>query len=227
MEHGPEEEIEQGIDMELQGSVTIPAAPEQVWEGLNDPEVLRMCIPGCEEVRQISAQEMHARIMLKLGPVRANFVGKVLMTDVRAPHGYTLNFEGSGGSAGFARGSSVISLRSTLEGTLLDYTAQASVAGKLGQIGGRLMDASARQLADRFFVAFKAQLTESAAEGQQVAVVETATSKGFPVIAQAAGSGLPLPGAPWFDNEKPRLLWFFAGVAATAIGVWMGAHWLR
>ena len=213
--------------MEFQGSVTIPAAPEQVWQALNDPDVLRLCIPGCEEVRQISAQEMHARLLLKLGPVRANFVGKVLMTDVRAPHGYTLNFEGSGGSAGFARGSSVITLTPIADGTQLDYTAQASVAGKLGQIGGRLMDASARQLADRFFAAFKAQLTESAAEGQQLAVVPTTTSERFPVIAQAAGSGLPSAGANWFEAEKPRLMWFSAGVAATVIGVWMGAHWLR
>ena len=213
--------------MELHGSVTIPAAPEQVWQALNDPDILRLCIPGCEEVRQISAQEMHARLLLKLGPVRANFVGKVLMTDVRAPHGYTLNFEGSGGSAGFARGSSVITLTPIADGTQLDYTAQASVAGKLGQIGGRLMDASARQLADRFFAAFKAQLTESAAEGQQLAVVPTATSERFPVIAQAVGSGLPSAGATWFEIEKPRLLWFSAGVAATVIGVWMGAHWLR
>lgn len=213
--------------MEFQGSVTIPAAPEQVWQALNDPDVLRLCIPGCEEVRQISAQEMHARLLLKLGPVRANFVGKVLMTDVRAPHGYTLNFEGSGGSAGFARGSSVITLTPIADGTQLDYTAQASVAGKLGQIGGRLMDASARQLADRFFAAFKAQLTESAAEGQQLAVVPTATSERFPVIAQAAGSGPSSPATNWFEIEKPRLMWFAAGVVSTAIGVWMGAHWLR
>ena len=213
--------------MELQGSVTIPAAPEQVWQALNDPEMLRLCIPGCEEIRQISAQEMHARLMLKMGPVRANFVGKVLMTDVRAPHGYTLNFEGSGGSAGFARGSSVITLTSTADGTQLDYTAQASVAGKLGQIGGRLMDASARQLADRFFAAFKAQLTESADEGQLVAVAPTTTSAHFPVIAQAAGSGPSSPAINWFEAEKPRLMWFAAGVVSTAIGVWMGAHWLR
>jgi carbon monoxide dehydrogenase subunit G len=218
---------QQGSDMELQGSVTIPAAPEQVWHALNDPEVLRLCIPGCEEIRQISAQEMHARLMLKMGPVRANFVGKVLLTDVRPPLGYTLNFEGSGGSAGFARGSSVIALTATADGTQLDYTAQASVAGKLGQIGGRLMDASARQLADRFFTAFKAHLTESAAGGRQIAIAPTATSERFPVIAQPASSNASSPGATWFENEKPRLMWFAAGVVSTAIGVWMGAHWLR
>jgi uncharacterized protein len=213
--------------MELQGSVTIPAPPEQVWEALNDPEVLRLCIPGCEEIRRISAQEMHARLMLKMGPVRANFVGKVLLSDMRPPLGYTLNFEGSGGSAGFARGSSVITLTPTADGTQLDYTAQASVAGKLGQIGGRLMDASARQLADRFFAAFKAQLSEPPAEAQAVVIAPTATLERLPVTAQAAGISDPSPGANWFANEQPRLMWFAAGVVSTAIGVWMGAHWLR
>ena len=221
--------------MELQGSVTIPAAPQQVWQALNDPEILRLCIPGCEEVRQISPQEMHARVMLKLGPVRANFVGKVVMTDVRPLLGYTLNFEGSGGSAGFARGSSVIVLTPTAEGTRLDYTAQASVAGKLGQIGGRLMDASARQLADRFFAAFKTQLTSVTSGERQIAIAQsgpaetesaTAASANFPIVSRATAAQSP-PGENWFDKEKPRLLWFAAGMACTATGVWIGAHWLR
>lgn len=222
--------------MELQGSVTIPAAPQQVWQALNDPEILRLCIPGCEEVRQISPQEMHARVLLKLGPVRANFVGKVLLTDVRPLLGCTLNFEGSGGSAGFARGSSVITLNAIAEDTRLDYTAQASVAGKLGQIGGRLMDASARQMADRFFAAFKAQIA-GAATGERPIVVAQSASAGaeattaapthFPVVARAASAAQSSQGESWLDKEKPRLLWFVAGVAATTIGVWMGAHWLR
>lgn len=219
--------------MELQGSVTIPAEPQQVWQALNDPEILRLCIPGCEEVRQISPQEMHARVVLKLGPVRANFVGKVLLTDVRPLLGCTLNFEGSGGSAGFARGSSVIALTPTAEGTRLDYTTQASVAGKLGQIGGRLMDASARQLADRFFAAFKAQIAGTASGERQMAISQTAPAgtepataapANFPVVARA---GSAPQGENWFAKEKPRLLWFAAGVASTATGVWMGAHWLR
>ena len=237
--------------MELQGSVNIPAAPEQVWQALNDPEVLRKCIPGCEEVRQISPQEMHARVMLKLGPVRANFVGKVLLTDVRPLLGCTLNFEGSGGSAGFAKGSSVISLASVAGGTQVDYTAQASVAGKLGQIGGRLMDASARQMADRFFAAFKDEVS-----GATTGDVATTVSRGFAPLepsrpSEVAGATIsaaatatgqapatftrpsvdhsarnPVP-EHWFDRQKPFLLWFAAGVFATALGVWMGAHWLR
>ena len=224
--------------MELQGSVTIPAAPQQVWQALNDPGILRLCIPGCEEVRQISPQEMHARVMLKLGPVRANFVGKVLLTDVRPLLGCTLNFEGSGGSAGFARGSSVIALTPTAEGTRLDYTAQASVAGKLGQIGGRLMDASARQLANRFFEAFKAQITGSASSERPIAVAQSSPSSeglestiaapaNFPIVPQLSSASSSPQTENWFDKEIPRLLWFAAGMACTATGVWIGAHWLR
>ena len=114
--------------MELNGSVTIAAPIETVWQALNNPDTLRRCIPGCEEVRQISPTEMHARVTLRMGPVRATFVGKVLLTDVRAPDGCTLNFEGSGGAAGFAKGSSVIALTTVAGGTLLNYTTQASVA---------------------------------------------------------------------------------------------------
>lgn len=223
--------------MELQGSVTIFAATQQVWQALNDPEILRKCIPGCEEIRQISPHEMHARLMLKLGPVRANFVGKVLLTDVRPLLGCTLNFEGSGGSAGFAKGSSVISLTSIDEGTRLDYTAQASVAGKLGQIGGRLMDASARQLADRFFVAFKTQVSDAGSNERPLAIAAVSGSGGtespasapasFPIVPRVSTASSRVQIEHWFAKEKPRLLWFSAGVVATSIGVWMGAHWLR
>ena len=231
--------------MELQGSVTIPAAPGQVWQALNDQHVLRKCIPGCEEVRQISPHEMHARVLLKLGPVRANFIGKVLLTDVRPLLGCTLNFEGSGGSAGFAKGSSVIALTSVPDGTQVDYTAQASVAGKLGQIGGRLMDASARQMADRFFAAFKQEVSQvNVAETANTAMHEiapSAMSGAVPFAAAAAMAHAPSiithPGMAhsaqnpvpehWLDRQKPFLLWFAAGVFATALGVWMGAHWLR
>jgi uncharacterized protein len=204
--------------MELQGSVTIAASPEQVWQALNDPEVLRLCIPGCEEVQQISPEELHARVQLRMGPVRARFAGKVRMTDVRPLQGYTLNFEGSGGSAGFARGSSVVSLLAEGEGTKLDYTAQASVAGKLGQIGGRLMDASARQLADKFFTNFKAHLTTGGVVGELPVALD--------VQASLAQRNTPLPRREG-SSEVPRLLWFFAGVMATSIGVWIGSHWLR
>lgn len=205
--------------MELLGSVTIPASPQQVWQALNNPEILRQCIPGCEEVQQISAEEMHARVLLRMGPVRARFAGKVKMTDIRPLQGYTLNFEGSGGSAGFAKGQSVITLKAVGNDTQLDYTAQATVAGKLGQIGGRLIDASSKQLADKFFANLKWVL---AGEG---AVADTAT--GSPEMGSVTHSRSQPVQAPSAGSEFTRLVWFFAGVAATSIGVWMGAHWLR
>jgi uncharacterized protein len=231
--------------MELQGSVTISATPAQVWQALNDPEVLRQCIPGCEEVQQISPEEMRARVLLRMGPVRARFVGKVKMTDVHPLQGYTLHFEGSGGSAGFARGSSVVTLATVDGATLLSYTAQASVAGKLGQIGGRLMDASAGQLAAKFFNNFKAYLSEDEASSVAADLSTSSLSDGVPSVTshpampatakagQMASSALGTPAAPalaagsWTERELPRLLWFVAGVAATSLGVWMGAHWLR
>ena len=212
--------------MELNGSVTIPASIEAVWLALNNPDTLRRCIPGCEEVRQISPTEMHARVALRMGPVRATFVGKVLLTDVRAPIGCTLNFEGSGGGAGFAKGNAVIALTEVPGGTQLNYTTQASVAGKLGQIGGRLMDASAKQLADRFFAAFKAEVggeatTEATAETQTPGAALTAPA----AVVASMPTSMPEHGS--LQTESSRLLWFAAGAASTALGVWMGSHWLR
>ena len=214
--------------MELQGSVTIPALPGQVWQALNDPEILRRCIPGCEEVQQITPEEMHARVLLRMGPVRARFAGKVKMTDIRPLQGYTLNFEGSGGSAGFARGSSVITLTPVGEATKLDYTVQASVAGKLGQIGGRLIDASSKQLADKFFSSFKDALADT---GDGPAVQALTVAPGDAENASARGAmhvttHKPVP-VSWTGSDGLRLVWFCAGVAATSLGVWMGSHWLH
>lgn len=218
--------------MELHGSVTISAPLDKVWNALNDPEILRQCIPGCEEIEQVAADELHARVLLKMGPVRARFAGKVKMTDIRPQQGYTLNFEGSGGSAGFARGSSVITLQTVGGATQLDYTAQASVAGKLGQIGGRLMDASARQLADRFFEAFKCTVADEGHLGDdaqpQVALLPVHDKVGAATVPHTPPyPPQPTPSTGWMAAEAPRLLWFCAGVVATSAGVWMGARWLH
>ena len=215
--------------MELQGRITLSAPRRTVWQALNDPEILRRCIPGCEEVKQISPEEMHSRVLLRMGPVRARFVGKVTIRDVQPLSSYTLHFEGSGGSAGFARGSSVITLTDAGAATELAYTADASVAGKLGQIGGRLIDASARQLADQFFANFQREVAADVrvlpqAQASAAAEVPEQASSA-PAPASALRSEPAQPG--WLAAEAPRLLWFFTGVVATGVGVWMGAHWLR
>ena len=227
--------------MDLQGNVLLAAPPDKVWQALNNPEVLRVCIPGCEDITALSPTEMQARVVIKMGPVRATFVGKVSMTQIVPMQGYTLNFEGSGGSAGFAKGSSVINLTATPDGTQLSYTVKASIAGKLGQIGARMIDASARQLADKFFNALKdhmaaddpAALVPVHAAPQAVSTTESSPAPGatpnLPALSapSSQAQSQPHPSDDWLAMEKVRLLWFGAGVLATSIGVWLGATFLK
>ena len=224
--------------MELTGAMLMAAPREKVWQALNDPNVLVHCIPGCEEVQQLSPTETHTRVLLKMGPVRARFVGKIVMSDIRPAEGCTLDFQGSGGAAGFARGTSVVTLASEGEGTRLQYSANASVGGKLGQIGGRMIDASAKQMAEQFFSALQAQLagtpasvameTAPAADAplaapQSTAPQENVTPRHQPVTAvrPAAPSSSPLAG------EGVRALWFGLGALSTGFGVWLASLLMR
>jgi carbon monoxide dehydrogenase subunit G len=148
--------------MELLGEVAIPAPRERVWAALNDPAVLRACIPGCEELVEESPTVRSARVLVKIGPVRARFHGRMTLSDVEAPVRCVIGFEGSGGAAGMASGRSQVELHEEDGGTRLAYSAKAAVAGKLGQVGGRMIDASARQLADQFFAALRTHLSPGA-----------------------------------------------------------------
>lgn len=157
--------------MELTGDLLIEAPREQVWLALNDLEVLRASITGCETIERLSPTELQAQLKLKLGPVRARFAGKIVMSEVRADEGCILSFEGTGGAAGFAKGRSSVSLETEDAHTRLRYTAQASIGGKLGQVGGRMIDAAAKQMADQFFTAFQAALAATAASPQAALAV--------------------------------------------------------
>lgn len=204
--------------MELNGDILIGAPRERVWQALNDPQVLLASIPGGEEVRQISSTETHVRVLIKMGPVRARFVGKILMSEVRPGAGCTLKFEGSGGAAGFASGRSTVALTDEGAGTRLRYTASASVGGKLGQIGGRMIDASAKQTADQFFEAFGAQLGATPA-----AVASTPASSEAPAFAPraAVAASASAAGVASGPSESVRVLWFALGAGATAFGFWI------
>lgn len=140
--------------MEMQGSVVIPAPRQAVWDALNDPEVLRRSIPGCQSINQISPTEIDASVKAKVGPVSATFQGKVTLSDLDPPNGYTISGEGKGGAAGFAKGGAKVMLEEDGDGTVLRYEADAKVGGKLAQIGSRLIAGTARKLADKFFSAF-------------------------------------------------------------------------
>lgn len=150
--------------MELNGEQFIAASVPAVWRGLNDVAVLGKAIPGCEAIERISPEEVHAKVMFKIGPVRARFAGKLLLSDVIEEKSCSMAFEGSGGAAGFAKGRSRVELISAEGGTLVNFTTEASIGGKLGQIGGRLISASAKKIADDFFEAFAKELNPLASE---------------------------------------------------------------
>jgi carbon monoxide dehydrogenase subunit G len=145
--------------MELTGEYVIPAPRATVWAALNDPEILRQCIPGCQEIAKTSDTEFTAKVGLAIGPVRANFTGRVTLSDMDPPNGYTITGEGQGGVAGFGKGSAKVRLADDGAGTKLTYVADASVGGKLAQIGSRLVEGTSRRLAEEFFGKFSELLT--------------------------------------------------------------------
>ena len=140
--------------MEMTGRYRIPASRDKVWDALNDPVVLKACIPGCEALEKTSDSEMTATVKAKVGPVSATFTGTVTLSKLDPPNGYTISGEGKGGPAGFAKGGADVTLTDDDGMTLLTYTAKAQVGGKLAQVGARLIDATAKQMADQFFAAF-------------------------------------------------------------------------
>jgi uncharacterized protein len=151
--------------MELTGQERIAAPRAQVWQALNDPEILKACIPGCESIELTSPTDMKARITLRLGPIKASFSGQVTLSNVDPPNGYTISGEGSGGSAGGARGSADVRLAEDGDGSLLTYRVTSQVTGKIAQLGARLVDSAAQKLAGDFFAAFNNSFQQTVAAG--------------------------------------------------------------
>jgi uncharacterized protein len=166
--------------MELKGSRAVPASVEQTWKALNDPEVLKACIAGCESIERIADNEYRVVMTARVGPVAAKFNGRILLSDIVAPTSYTIRFEGQGGAAGFANGEAQVSLASEGSGTRIDYTAKAQVGGKLAQIGSRLVDGAAAKVADDFFARF-VELLGGATRDEA-----TPVSAGVPTVDAAA-----------------------------------------
>lgn len=173
--------------MDMSGQYRIAAPRQAVWAALNDPDVLRQCIPGCESVDKTSETEFTAKVAAKVGPVSAKFSGKVTLSDLDPPNGYTITGEGSGGAAGFGKGGATVRLTDEDGGTatLLAYTAHAQVGGKLAQIGSRLIDGTARKMAEDFFARF----------ADKVGQPETVAAEPVPAapVAPAAAPVAPAP----------------------------------
>ena len=173
--------------MDMTGERQIAAKREAVWAALNNPEVLKACIPGCETLEKTSDTQMTATAAIKLGPVAARFSGKLYLSDLDPPNGYKLSGEGQGGPAGAAKGGAEVHLADKDGGTLLTYTVKAQVGGRIAQVGGRLIDATAKGMADQFFTRFVERLEQP----EQAAAKEEARTRA------PAAIGLNLTGADY------------------------------
>ncbi len=140
--------------MELTSSRTVPASVEATWAALNDPEILKSCIPGCESIERVSDTEFRVAMTARVGPVAAKYSGRIVLADLVAPQSYRMTYEGQGGAAGFARGEARVALSPQGAETRIDYSASAQVGGKLAQIGSRLVDGAAAKVAEDFFARF-------------------------------------------------------------------------
>ena len=186
--------------MEIKGEYKIAAPREKVFAALNDPAVLKDCIPGCESLDKVSDTEMKAKVRLRIGPVSASFAGKVTLSDIDPPNGYKITGEGQGGAAGFAKGGAVVALVDDAGATTLTYNVDAQVGGKIAQVGARLIDGTAKKLADEFFGKFAATVgtPPSSAEATSVVPEEAPAPAAASVTAPtpaAAAPASPVAGA--------------------------------
>jgi carbon monoxide dehydrogenase subunit G len=191
--------------MQMQGSRQLNATAEQAWQALNDPEILKACIPGCDRFEAQGDLAYALGVSIKIGPVSAKFSGKVSLDEVTPPVSYVLHFEAQGGVAGFGKGTSKVRLEPNAEGVMLVYEVSSQVGGKLAQVGQRLIDAAAKSLAEDFFKRFEAALAERL--GQANATGTT--------LSASTGSA-PTQSSPSIWGQIPRWAWFLLAAAAAA-----------
>ena len=192
--------------MKMTEEIRIEAPREKVFAALNDPDILRQAIPGCQELEKISDTELAATVQAKVGPVKAKFKGQVTLSDINAPESYTISGEGKGGAAGFAKGRAKVHLAEDGAATILSYEVDAEVGGKLAQIGSRLIEGTSKKLAGEFFDAFSGLVGTAPADA---APAEEAPEAPAPEAAQ------PKPG-----GISP-MVWMIGGAIALALGIWL------
>jgi uncharacterized protein len=183
--------------MEMQGTRQLKVQQQQAWDALNNPEVLKVCIPGCDRIEASGANEFSMGTALKIGPVSAKFNGKIVLSEINAPTSYTLNFEGQGGVAGFGKGTAKVNLTPNAQGCELSYSVTAQVGGKIAQLGQRLIDGVAKSLSEEFFKRFDAE-----------------TERLYPVAQAPAAAPTPAVAAP-----KTWLTWVGLAVAVAVAAV--------
>lgn len=194
--------------MDMQGSRQLAVSQQQAWDALNDPAVLKTCIPGCDKVEATGENQYAIGMALKIGPVSAKFTGKITLSEINPPVSYKLAFEGQGGPAGFGKGSAAVTLRPDADGCELSYTVNATVGGKVAQLGQRLIDGAAKSLAEDFFKRFDEEIQRQHPDSYVAKVVmgevETEPASG------AQNAGIPV----WV---------YVAGAAVLALVIWLGS----
>jgi carbon monoxide dehydrogenase subunit G len=203
--------------MKMNGDQLIQAPREQVWEALNNPDVLKQCIPGCQSLEKESDDRLKAVVAIKIGPIGARFNGAVTLSELDPPNSYLISGEGQSGTAGFARGNARVTLADEGGATRLSYTVDAEVGGRLAQVGGPIIDATAKQLAGLFFKRFGAIVAAPKAAAEQPAEVQAARSA--PVIAAPA----PAPALVQASSSSSPFLWLVAVFLAAMAGYLAGA----
>lgn len=194
--------------MEMTGEQLIPASQQQTWDALNDPEILKACVPGCDSIEKTGDNEYLVLMVARVGPVSAKFKGKLALSDLDPPNSYSIAFEGQGGAAGFGKGGAQVRLASEGDGTRLAYSVKASVGGKLAQIGSRLVDAAAKKIANDFFQAFNDKVAGAHARPGHEEHVEHEEHHPEPVP--------PDPDMPTLSNSSVA---FFAAGALVVVAV--------
>lgn len=209
--------------MDLTGEYRIPAPRDDVWRALNDPNILKQCIPGCESVEKLSDTEFTAKVVLKIGPMTAKFSGKGTLSNLDPPKGYKITGEGQGGVAGFGKGTADVALEEEGATTVLRYKAAAQVGGKMAQLGARLIDSTTKKLADEFFGKF-AQVVSPAPEAAVPSPEEVPEAAGgAPVTASKAPAPTPAPApsaAPQPGGRVRPMVWIPILVIVIALLLW-------
>ncbi|OWT57523.1 CoxG family protein [Candidimonas nitroreducens] len=207
--------------MDMQGSRTLSVDRQQAWDALNDPEVLKACVPGCESIEATGENSYALVSTVKVGPVAAKFKSTIQLADIQAPESYTLNFNGNGGAAGFGKGSAKVALTPQGEGCELAYTVNAMVGGKIAQVGQRLIDGVAKSMAESFFKRFDEAMQRrhpAPAEASDASASATASATSMTAASAAAGPAAAGPAGRRVSN------WVWVVVVLLVI---LGIAWAR
>ncbi len=211
--------------MDMKGEHRIEAPRQRVWEALNDPEILKQCIPGCEEIVKTSDTEMTAKVTIKVGPVKAKFQGRVTLSDLNPPESYTISGEGKSGAAGFAKGGAEVHLAEDGAATVMTYEVHANVGGKLAQVGARLIDGTAKKMANDFFGKFAAVVGGPPAEAPAAAAAEPAPEPAGPpgpaepAPEPAVAAPEPVPAEPAPAPRGLRPVTWITGLIVLALAL--------